>query len=107
MGGQPHSIAADDQRNRPTQAQAHPCNVVHRQEYGLAQRYCGACRVKLIKRDGQLLLTSTDTLLVTELTRRKELKPYILAQLNPATRRKSWPAMSLAKRCQPTRFVCD
>lgn len=42
-------------------------------------------RVKLIKRGGQLLLTSTDTLLMTELTRRKELKPYILAQLDPAT----------------------
>lgn len=42
-------------------------------------------RVKLIKRGGDLFLTSTDLLLMTELSRRKELKPYILAQPDPAT----------------------
>ena len=42
-------------------------------------------RVKLMKRNGDLLLTSTDTLLMMELSRRKELKPYILAQPDPAT----------------------
>lgn len=42
-------------------------------------------RVKLIKRDGQLLLISEDVALITELARRKEIKVYILAALDAKT----------------------
>lgn len=42
-------------------------------------------RVKLIQRDHQLLMTSTDALLLVELQRRKELKPYILRVVDPHT----------------------
>ncbi len=42
-------------------------------------------RVKIIKRNGELLLTSEDTLLMTELARQKTLKPYILHSLDNKT----------------------
>jgi DNA excision repair protein ERCC-3 len=42
-------------------------------------------RVKLIKREGQLLLISEDVALITELARRKEIKVYILAALDAQT----------------------
>ena len=43
-------------------------------------------RVRLEKNeDGLLILTSTDVALLTELTRRKELKPYLLGQLDANT----------------------
>ncbi|MFN8484463.1 MAG: DNA repair helicase XPB [Anaerolineae bacterium] len=44
-------------------------------------------RVKIIRRDGQLLLTSEDALLIVELTRRKELKSYIRESLDAHTLR--------------------
>ncbi|MFN8496307.1 MAG: DNA repair helicase XPB [Anaerolineae bacterium] len=44
-------------------------------------------RVKIIRRDGHLLLTSEDAPLIVELTRRKELKPYIREQLDAHTLR--------------------
>ncbi len=49
-------------------------------------------RVKIIRRDGQLLLTSEDAPLMVELTRRKELKPYIREQIDAHTLRVD-PAM--------------
>lgn len=42
-------------------------------------------RVKMVRRDGQLLLVSDDAALMAELTRRKELKSYIKAQPDPLT----------------------
>ena len=43
-------------------------------------------RVRLEKNeDGLLILTSADVALLTELTRRKELKPYLLGQLDANT----------------------
>ena len=42
-------------------------------------------RVKMIKRDGELLLISEDALLMTELARQKTLKPYILHSLDNKT----------------------
>ncbi|MFO7631506.1 MAG: DEAD/DEAH box helicase [Caldilinea sp.] len=42
-------------------------------------------RVKLIKRDNQLLMTSEDASLLIELQRRKELQPYILGVIDTHT----------------------
>jgi DNA excision repair protein ERCC-3 len=42
-------------------------------------------RVKLLKRDSQLLLQSSDTLLITEITRHKRLRPFVLGQLDANT----------------------
>jgi DNA excision repair protein ERCC-3 len=44
-------------------------------------------RVKLIRQDGQLLLTSEDRAVLAELGRHKELVPYITAQLDAHTLR--------------------
>ena len=42
-------------------------------------------RVKLVKRRGELFLTSDDRALIVELQRRKELRPYILAAVDENT----------------------
>ena len=42
-------------------------------------------RVKMVKREGNLLLISDDVALIAELQRRKELKKYILAQIDAHT----------------------
>ncbi len=42
-------------------------------------------RIKIIKADGRLLLTSSDALLLTEITHNRRLQPYILAQLDAHT----------------------
>jgi len=44
-------------------------------------------RVKLIRRDGDLLLVSEDTALIAELVRHKRLIPYITTQIDPRTLR--------------------
>jgi DNA excision repair protein ERCC-3 len=44
-------------------------------------------RVKIIRRDNDLLLTSNDTALILELQRQKELRPYILGQEDSRTLR--------------------
>ncbi len=42
-------------------------------------------RIKLIKRDGNLLLESTDALLLTEITHNRRVSPFILGQLDSHT----------------------
>jgi len=42
-------------------------------------------RLKLIKRDGSLILESSDSVLITEITHNKRLQPFILAQLDAYT----------------------
>ncbi|MCW5851954.1 MAG: DEAD/DEAH box helicase [Anaerolineae bacterium] len=49
-------------------------------------------RVKMVKRDGRLLLVSDDVALITELVRRKEIKKYILETVDAHTLRVE-PAM--------------
>jgi DNA excision repair protein ERCC-3 len=44
-------------------------------------------RVKLVKREGDLYLVSDDAALIAELVRRKELKKYVLAQVDARTLR--------------------
>lgn len=43
--------------------------------------------VKLVRQDDDLLLVSSDALIVTELARHKQLRPYIATQLDPCTLR--------------------
>ncbi|MCL4301025.1 MAG: DEAD/DEAH box helicase [Anaerolineae bacterium] len=42
-------------------------------------------RVKLIRRNGDLLLTSADAALITEISRHKQLAPYLIGRLDPLT----------------------
>lgn len=44
-------------------------------------------RVKLIRRNGDLLLTSEDAVLITEISRQKQLAPYLIDRLDPLTLR--------------------
>ena len=44
-------------------------------------------RVRLIRQDNDLLLVSDDEVLITELGRHKQLRPYIAAELDPFTLR--------------------
>src|SRR6185369_12084728 len=42
-------------------------------------------RVKLVRRNGDLLLISEDAFLITEISRHKLLAPYLVEQLDPLT----------------------